>query len=105
MEMKNSSKEWILYKLIFQKLMCALGPVDMDMFASRLCHQILKYINWQPDPHVWMVDAFQINWTHLKAYAFPPFARGSVSQVNERQVYTDYNNISVAFPTMVNPVT
>ena len=85
--------------------MWALGPVDMDMFASRLCHQILKYINWQPDPHVWMVDAFQINWTHLKAYAFPPFARGSASQVNERQVYTDYNNISVAFPTMVNPVT
>ena len=47
--------------------------MDVDMFASRLCHQIPKYINWQPDSHTWMVNAFQINWTHLKAYAFPPF--------------------------------
>ena len=70
--MKNSS--WILNKPIFQKLIQALGPVVMDLLASRLCHQIPKYISRQPDPHAWMVDAFQINWTHLKAYAFPPFA-------------------------------
>ena len=30
--------------------------------------------NWQPDPHANMVDAFHINWTHQKAYAFTPFA-------------------------------
>ena len=71
-EMKNSS--WTLTKPIFQKLIQALGPVHVDLLASRLCHQIPKYISWQPDPHAWMVDAFQINWAHLKAYAFPPFA-------------------------------
>ena len=73
-EMKNSSSEWILNKPIFQKLLQALGPVDVDLFESRLCHQIPRNISWQPDPHVFMVRAFQINWTHLKAYAFPRFA-------------------------------
>ena len=51
----------------------ALGPVDLDLFAFRLCQQIPQYISSQPDPHAWMVDAFQIDWIHLKAYAFPPF--------------------------------
>ena len=72
--MKNPSSEWILNKPIFQKLIHALGSVDLDQFASRLCHQIPRYINWQPDPHAWIVDGFQINWTHLRAYTFPPFA-------------------------------
>ena len=72
--MKKLSSEWILNKPIFQKLVQDLGPVDVDLFASRLCHQIAKYISWQPDPHAWMVDAFQINWTHLKFYVFSPFA-------------------------------
>ena len=57
-EMNKSSSEWILNKPIFKKMIQALGPVDKDMFASRLCHQIPKYISWQPDPHAWMVDAF-----------------------------------------------
>ena len=44
-----------------------------------ICIQIMapdpKVLNsWQPDLHAWMTDAFQINWSHLKAYAFPPFA-------------------------------
>ena len=41
---------------------------------SRLCHQKTKYISWQPDPHWWMVDAFQINWKNLKAHTVPPFS-------------------------------
>ena len=56
------------------KLMQALGPVDIDLFESRLCHQIQKYIRWQPDPHAWVVDVFQVNLSHLKAYAFQSFA-------------------------------
>ena len=81
-EMKNSSSEWVLNNPIFQKLIQALGPVDVDLFASRLCHQIPKYRSWQPDPHAWMLDAFQISWIHLKAYAFPPFAliRGPIAK-------------------------
>ena len=53
-EMKNSASEWILNKPIFQQLIQALGPVDVDLFASRLCQQISEYISWQPDPHAWI---------------------------------------------------
>ena len=72
--MKNSSSEWILKKPIYQKLIQALGPVYVDLFASRSYLQIPKFISWQPDPHAWVVDAFQINWIHLKACTFTPFA-------------------------------
>ena len=52
----------------------AIGSVDVDLFASRLCHQIPRYISWQPRPHSWMVDTFQLNWAHLNACSFPHFA-------------------------------
>ena len=35
-EMKHSSSEWILNKPIFRNLIQTLGPVDGDLFASRL---------------------------------------------------------------------
>ena len=88
-KMKNSSSKRILNKPIFQKLIQASGPVDVDLFASRLGHQIPKYISWQPDPQVWMVDAFQINWAHLKAYTFPLLAlKGRVLAKAMRYKYT-----------------
>ena len=59
---------------MFQKLIQTLGPVNVDLFAFMLYHQIPRYISWQQDPHLWMVDAFQKNWTHLNAYAFPLFS-------------------------------
>ena len=69
----NFSREWILSRPMFQKRIQGLGTVDVDLFACRLCHQIPRYIKWQPDPHAWMVDTFQISSTHLKAYVFAPF--------------------------------
>ena len=67
-------KRMDIKKPIYQKLIQALGPVDVDLFASRSYLQIRKFISWQPDPHAWVVDAFQINWIHLKACTFTPFA-------------------------------
>ena len=82
-ELKNSSNEWILNKTVFQKLIQSLGSVDASLLASRLCHQISRYIGWQPDPHTWM-DAFQINWINLKAYSSTICSnREGVSQSNE----------------------
>ena len=37
-EIKNLSIEWILNKLIFKKLMQALGPSDVDLLAYKLYH-------------------------------------------------------------------
>ena len=47
-EMKNSSSKWILNNPIVQELIQSLGPVDVDLFASKLCHQIPRYRSWQP---------------------------------------------------------
>ena len=102
--MKNSPNEWILKEPMFQKIIQAFRRVDVDLFASRMCHQIPWYIIWQPDPYTWTMDAFQTNWTHLKAHTLLPFSRESVSQRNEGQVYVDHNNISVAFQTMIHTV-
>jgi len=45
----------------------------MDLFASRLSHQVPSYLSWKVDPFSRGRDAFQHCWTHLKGYAFPPF--------------------------------
>ena len=44
-----------------------------DLFASRLTHQLARYISWRPDPQAFHSDAFSVNWKHLEGYAFPPF--------------------------------
>ena len=40
----------------------------IDLFASRLTHQ-----DWRPDPSAVDNDAFTMDWSNLRAYAFPPF--------------------------------
>ena len=50
LQRNNTSSEWILYKLMFQKLIQALEPEDIELFATRLCNQIPKYKSWQPNP-------------------------------------------------------
>ena len=44
-KMKNSSSGWILKKSMFQKLIHALRPGNVNLFASRLCQQIPRYIS------------------------------------------------------------
>ena len=50
-----------------------LSDCSTDLFASRLTHQLARYISWRPDPQAFQSDAFIVNWKHLKGYAFPPF--------------------------------
>ena len=51
-----------------------LRGCSTDLFASRLTHQLARYISWRPDPQAFQSDAFSVNWKHLKGYAFPPFS-------------------------------
>ena len=46
----------------------------VDLFASRLSHQLCKYVCWRPDPNAFHSDAFTLDWSSLTAYAFPPFS-------------------------------
>lgn len=47
---------------------------DIDLFASRINHQLPKYVSYRPDPKAFATDAFSLQWSELKFYAFPPFS-------------------------------
>ena len=72
----KDSSDWKLCPLTFQKIMSRLGHPQIDLFASRLCHQLENYFSWKPDPHSRGVGALQQAWSsqlgHI-LYAFPPF--------------------------------
>ena len=44
----------------------------VDLFATYLNHKVPLYVS--PDQHAWDIDALNINWSGLTAYAFPPTA-------------------------------
>ena len=46
----------------------------IDIFASRLNHQVDKYISWLPDPGSVSADAFSISWSNINFYAYPPLS-------------------------------
>ena len=39
-----------------------LRDCSTDLFASRLTHQLARYISWRPDPQAFQSDAFSVNW-------------------------------------------
>ena len=52
-----------------------LGPLSMDLFASRLSNQLPKFVSWKPDPLAMATNAFTLTWSDLsqKVYANPPW--------------------------------
>ena len=67
------ASEWKLNPRIFQKIYKYRGTPEINLFASRISHQLPTYISWKLDLHSHGRDAFQISWTNKKGYAFPPF--------------------------------
>ena len=45
----------------------------IDLFASRINHQLLRYAAWKPDPEAVVVNSFSMRWTNELGWAFPPF--------------------------------
>ena len=46
----------------------------LDLIASSLCHQLPRYIVWQPNLQSVATDAFKQDWKHQFLFAFPPFS-------------------------------
>ena len=63
----------MLDKHILESIVVRFGEPEIDLFASRLDNQVQNYVSWLPDPEARAVDAFTLNWTGLRFYAFPPF--------------------------------
>ena len=83
----NVDTEWMLFPEIFEKLVNTFGPVEIDLFASRINNQVDTYVSWRPDPNAVAVDAFYVNWqSYNHAYIFPPFSlMGAVLKKVEEQ--------------------
>ena len=82
------SSDWKLCPAVFQALQNRWGPLDIDLFASRLTNQLPRFVSWKPDPLSEAVDAFSLQWNKVKGYAFPPFCLlgRCLSQVLRQQV-------------------
>ena len=70
--MKDFS-EWKLNRKNFLKITSYFGWPEIDLFASRVLHQLPVYISWKQDPYSRSQDAFQSKWKYKLSYAFPPF--------------------------------
>ena len=68
------STEWSLSPQIFKKISRIWESPQVDLFATSLNKKLPLYVSPIPDPQAWAVDALNIPWENLVAYAFPPTA-------------------------------
>ena len=48
-----------------------LGPLTVDLFASRLTNQLPRYFSWRPDPQAEAMSAFSQRWDKLGGKDMP----------------------------------
>ena len=68
------STEWSLHPQVFKQIYHKWFTPHIDLFATHLNHKLPLYVSPIPDPNAWDIDALNINWTGLTAYAYPPTA-------------------------------
>ena len=66
------STEWSLHPQVFKQTCLKWFTPHVDLFATRLNHKVPLYISPVPDQNAWVIDALNINWSGLTAYAYPP---------------------------------
>ena len=65
--------DWMLNPDIFQRIQELTGPLEVDLFASRLTRQLPQFFSWRPDPEATATDAFLQDWSQQRGYANPPW--------------------------------
>ena len=68
------STEWSLHPQVFKQICQKWFTPHVDLFATHLNHKLPLYVSPVPEPRAWDIDALNINWTNLTAYAYPPMA-------------------------------
>ena len=69
----QDSLEWMLHPAVFQALQKEVGCFSIDLFATRVNHQVPAFVSWRPEPGAVATDAFNVKWDFQLAYLFPPF--------------------------------
>ena len=71
----NLDVKWRLDSTVLKQALTVLQTEScIELFASRVNHQLPCYVAYQPDPQAHAIDAFSFSWTGLTFYAFPPFS-------------------------------
>ncbi|XP_070198864.1 uncharacterized protein [Littorina saxatilis] len=65
--------EWTLSHQSLQRLWVQIKKPLIDLFATRFSARLPLFVSPFPDPLAWGVNALELNWSNLTAYAFPPF--------------------------------
>ena len=68
------STEWSLHPQVFKQISQKWFTPHVDLFATHLNYKLPLYVSPIPDPKAWDIDALNIDWTGLPAYAYPPMA-------------------------------
>ena len=68
------STEWSLHPQVFKQICQKWFTPHVDLFTTHLNHKLPRYVSPIPDPKAWDIDALNINWVGLTAYAYPPTA-------------------------------
>ena len=68
------STEWSLSPQIFRQISKLWESPQVDLFTTSLNTKLPLYVSPIRDPQAWAVDALNIPWENLVAYAFPPTA-------------------------------
>jgi ribonuclease HI len=70
---RMDASDWMLDPAVFSRISCR-WILKIDLFASAWNRQLEAFVSWHPQPSAKAIDAFSMDWQHLQAYAFPPFA-------------------------------
>jgi len=75
---------WMLNPQVFQKIQWQMGPLQIDLFASRLKKQLPNFYSWRPDPEAIATDAFNQDWEGFANPLWCLIAR-CLSQINRQK--------------------
>uniref|UniRef100_A0A1X7TD04 Reverse transcriptase RNase H-like domain-containing protein n=1 Tax=Amphimedon queenslandica TaxID=400682 RepID=A0A1X7TD04_AMPQE len=70
--MKDRSK-WMLNPVIFHEIQRHFPCLEINLFATRLSHQLPHFFSWRPDPLAEATDAFLQNCGPVRGYANLPW--------------------------------
>ena len=86
------STEWSLHPQVFKQTCQRWLTPHVDLFTTHLNHKLPLYVSPIPDPKAWDIDALNINWTGLTAYASPPTALLHKVIQNQAMPLTNHSN-------------
>ena len=66
--------DWMLSETVFRRLEELWGPLEVDLFATKMSTQLPRYFSWKPDPQAEAVNAFAQTRSTFRGYANPPWS-------------------------------